>query len=132
MHTRVYHIYRGLGGEIYLGSGSVYPFAFASFTASENGCPGPKLLKIKDRVPLKTPSKVVILSPVHRRECTVDKTGRPAPTLAWSQENVQHVRITDYSGPLDHVVLSVCMQTAILRRSAHFTMIGTCLSSAVF
>lgn len=37
-----------------------------------------------DRVPLKTPSKVVTLSPVQRRDRTVDKTGSPAPTLACS------------------------------------------------
>lgn len=64
------------------GSGSVKPLAFASATTCEKVFPAPKVLKIKDRVPLRMPSICISSSPVSSRLLRVDMTGKPAPTVA--------------------------------------------------
>mmetsp|Transcript_15652 Transcript_15652/g.27031 ORF Transcript_15652/g.27031 Transcript_15652/m.27031 type:complete len:212 (-) Transcript_15652:1518-2153(-) len=69
-------------------SGSVYPFAFASRTMSENlgrgpedGAPGENTLKMYERVPERTPSMRCTLSPFSTRSRSVPITGSAAPTV---------------------------------------------------
>ncbi len=59
------------------------PLAFASATTCEKVLPAPKLLKIKDKVPLRMPSICTISSPVSSRLLRVDMTGKPAPTVPY-------------------------------------------------
>ena len=59
------------------------PLAFASATTCEKVLPAPKLLKIKDRVPLRMPSICISSSPVSSRLLRVDMTGNPAPTVPY-------------------------------------------------
>ncbi len=79
------------------GSGSVYPFAFASFTTSLNFLPSSKELKIKFNVPLKTASMLSTLSPLSNRSFMVLMTGSPAPTFVSYKNFTPRLKAVSFS-----------------------------------